>query len=78
MVGRNTVDAAYRSLTRRLVSEGINDKVSRGRYFERPTKLRERIEYETCNRVYNREMKRRIQFLARKRRPKVEETNWQL
>ena len=39
------------------------------RYYEKPTKKRERLEYEKCYRIYNREMKKRIAFVMKQHDP---------
>lgn len=74
----DTAEGAQRTLFRALDREKLVEKVKRGRFNEKPTKRRERIEYETCNRVYNREMKKRVDLVMRKYRPHVDKSNWQL
>ena len=44
-------------------------KLSQRRFYEKPTKKRERLEYEKCNRLYNKEMKRKIQFIMKQHDP---------
>ena len=39
------------------------------RYYEKPTKKRERLEYEKCYRIYNREMKKKIAFVMKQHDP---------
>jgi len=39
------------------------------RFYEKPTKKRERLEYEKCFRIYNREMKKKIAFLMKQHDP---------
>ncbi|XP_077869115.1 small ribosomal subunit protein bS21m-like [Saccoglossus kowalevskii] len=68
MVQNGNVDAAYRSLNNMLGRENIIEIVKRRRYFEKPFRKRQRIEYETVKKIYNDEMHRKIQFLMRKNR----------
>ncbi|XP_077979119.1 small ribosomal subunit protein bS21m-like [Glandiceps talaboti] len=68
LVRGGNVDAAYRSLNNILGREGIIEEVRRRRYFEKPFRRRQRIEYETVKKMYNEEMQRKIQFLMRKNR----------
>ena len=39
------------------------------RYYEKPTKKRERLEYEKCHRLYNREMKSKVEFVMKQHPP---------
>ncbi|XP_040267905.1 28S ribosomal protein S21, mitochondrial isoform X2 [Bufo bufo] len=68
MVQNGNVDAAYKTLNRILTTEGLVDEVKRRRYYEKPCDQRRRIKYETCQRIYNSEMARKIAFLSRKAR----------
>ncbi|KAM4013207.1 small ribosomal subunit protein bS21m [Anomaloglossus baeobatrachus] len=65
MVQNGNVDAAYKNLNRILTTEGLVDEVKRRRYYEKPCDKRRRIKYETCQRIYNSEMARKIAFLSR-------------
>ncbi|XP_078238298.1 small ribosomal subunit protein bS21m isoform X1 [Pogona vitticeps] len=69
MVPNGNVDAAYRVLHRILTTDGIIDEAKRRRYYEKPCRKRYREAYETCRRIYNDEMNRKINFLIRKKRP---------
>lgn len=66
MVQNGNIDAAYKTLNRILTLDGIVDKAKRGRYYEKPCIQKRRIKYETCKRVYNSEMTRKVAFLSRK------------
>ncbi|XP_028566392.2 small ribosomal subunit protein bS21m [Podarcis muralis] len=68
MVPNGNVEAAYRVLNRVLTMDGIIDKSKRQRYYEKPCRKRQREAYETCRRIYNTEMARKINFLMRKNR----------
>ncbi|XP_044305167.1 28S ribosomal protein S21, mitochondrial [Varanus komodoensis] len=69
MVPNNNVDGAYQVLNRILTIDGIIDEAKRRRYYEKPCRKRQRVAYETCRRIYNQEMTRKINFLMRKTRP---------
>ncbi|XP_053134281.1 28S ribosomal protein S21, mitochondrial isoform X1 [Hemicordylus capensis] len=51
-----------------LTMDGIVEEVKRRRYYEKPCRKRQRVAYETCRRIYNMEMARKISFLMRKNR----------
>uniref|UniRef100_A0A8D0G4B3 Mitochondrial ribosomal protein S21 n=1 Tax=Sphenodon punctatus TaxID=8508 RepID=A0A8D0G4B3_SPHPU len=68
MVQNGNVDAANRTLTRILTMDGLIDEIKRRRYYEKPCRRRQRVAYETCRRIYNTEMARKIAFLSRKNR----------
>ncbi|KAG9471114.1 small ribosomal subunit protein bS21m [Eleutherodactylus coqui] len=68
MVQERNVDAAYKTLNRILTAEGIVNDVKCRRYFEAPCDKRRKVKYETCKRIYNSEMARKIAFLSRKSR----------
>ena len=44
-------------------------QLSRLRYYEKPTKERERREYEKCLRIYNKEMKKKVEFVMKQHAP---------
>ncbi|XP_015265593.1 PREDICTED: 28S ribosomal protein S21, mitochondrial [Gekko japonicus] len=69
MVPDGNMEAAYRVLNRILTMDGIVAEAQRRRYYEKPCRRRQRITYETCRRIYNTEMARKINFLMRKNRP---------
>ncbi|XP_043934950.1 28S ribosomal protein S21, mitochondrial [Protopterus annectens] len=68
MVHNGNVDSAYRTLNRILTLDGIIDDAKRRRYYEKPCRQRQREKYESCRRIYNSEMARKITFLMRKNR----------
>ncbi|XP_051848716.1 28S ribosomal protein S21, mitochondrial [Antechinus flavipes] len=68
MVQEGNVDGAYRTLNRILTVDGLIDDIKRRRYYEKPCRQRQRESYETCRRIYNMEMARKINFLMRKNR----------
>ncbi|NXX49377.1 RT21 protein, partial [Tricholaema leucomelas] len=68
MVQNGDVEGAYSALNRILSQDGLVEAVRRGRYYEKPCRRRQRLAYEACRRVYNSEMGRKINFLARSNR----------
>lgn len=64
----SNVDKACRMLNRILSKEGILDQYRRTRYYEKPTYVRRRINYEKCKAIYNEDMNRKMEFLLRKNR----------
>ncbi|XP_008278692.1 small ribosomal subunit protein bS21m [Stegastes partitus] len=68
MVKEGNVDAAYATLNRMLLREGIIDTVKRKRYFEKPCRERLRKNFENCKRIYHIEMARKIRFISRTNR----------
>lgn len=67
-VKNNDVEHACRVLNRILGREEILDQYRRTRYYEKPTQVRRRINYERCKAIYDEDMDRRIKFLLRKNR----------
>ncbi|KAG5215231.1 hypothetical protein JEQ12_000807 [Ovis aries] len=51
-----------------LTMDGLIEDIKRRRYYEKPCRRRQRESYETCRRIYNMEMARKINFLMRKNR----------
>jgi small subunit ribosomal protein S21 len=43
--------------------------VAEKRFYEKPTKKRERLAYEKCRRLYDREMKRKVEFVMKQNDP---------
>lgn len=68
LVQNNDVDKACRVLNRILSKEDIFGQFRRTRYYEKPTQVRRRINYERCKSIYNEDMNRKIEFLLRKNR----------
>jgi len=69
----NGVASALRSLNRVLTQENVTRDIRLKRYYEKPTIKRRRVKYESALRLYNSEMKRKVDFLMEKQRP---ETPW--
>lgn len=67
-VQNNDVDKACRILNRILSKEDIFGQYRRTRYYEKPTYVRRRINFEKCKAIYNEDMNRKIEFLLRKNR----------
>ncbi|XP_011172359.1 28S ribosomal protein S21, mitochondrial isoform X1 [Solenopsis invicta] len=67
-VQNNDVDKACRTLNRILSQEDIFGQYRRTRYYEKPTYVRRRINFERCKSIYNEDMDRKIKFLLRKNR----------
>lgn len=67
-VQNNDVDKAARILNRILSKEGLFAQYRRTRYYEKPTQVRRRVNFETCKSIYNEDMDRKIKFLLRKNR----------
>ncbi|KAL6256298.1 hypothetical protein P5V15_012414 [Pogonomyrmex californicus] len=67
-VQNNDVDKACRVLNHILSKEDIFGQYRRTRYYEKPTQVRRRINFETCKAIYNEDMNRKIKFLLRKNR----------
>lgn len=67
-VQNNDVDQAARILNKIMGKEGFFDQFRRSRYYEKPTQVRRRINYERCKSLYDEDMNRRIQFLLKKNR----------
>ncbi|XP_012235368.1 small ribosomal subunit protein bS21m [Linepithema humile] len=67
-VHNNNIDKACRTLNRILANEDIFGQYRRTRYYEKPTQVRRRVNFEKCKAIYNEDMNRKIQFLLRKNR----------
>ncbi|XP_014296909.1 28S ribosomal protein S21, mitochondrial [Microplitis demolitor] len=68
LIKDNNIDGPFRLLNRILGREEIFDQYRRTRYYEKPTQVRRRINYERCKSIYDEDMNRKIQFLLRKNR----------
>ena len=51
-----------------LRQDGVFDRFRREQYYEKPCKQRQRASFELATRVYNSEMRRKIQFVLRTNR----------
>ena len=67
MVQEGNVEGACRTLNRILTTDGLTEVIKRRRYYEKPC-CHQWESYETCWRIYNMEMARKINFLMRKNR----------
>ncbi|KAK7825573.1 hypothetical protein U0070_016213 [Myodes glareolus] len=68
MVQDGNVEGAYRTLNRILTTDGLTEVIKRRRFYEKPCRRCQQESYETCRRIYNMEMARKINFLMRKNR----------
>ena len=73
IVVENGVASALRSLQRVLTQEYVMRDIRLKRYYEKPTIKRRRVKYESALRLYNSEMKKKVDFLMEKQR---KETPW--
>lgn len=73
VVVENGVASALRSLQRVLTQENVIKDVRLKRYYEKPTVKRRRVKYENALKLYNSEMKRKVDFIMAKQR---KETPW--
>jgi len=69
LVKNNDVDTAFKLLDRILRQEGVFERFRREQHYERPCKQRQRTSTELAMRVYNAEMRRKIEFVLCKNRP---------
>lgn len=67
-VRNNDVEKASRMLNRILSKEDIFGQYRRTRFYEKPTQVRRRINFETCKSIYHEDMDRKVKFLLRKNR----------
>ncbi|XP_037548746.1 28S ribosomal protein S21, mitochondrial [Nematolebias whitei] len=68
MVKDGDVENAYKILNRVLSQDGILAAARSKRYFEKPFRQRQRINFEKCKRIYNTEMAKKISFVSRMNR----------
>lgn len=73
MVENSGAASALRSLQRVLTQENVTKDIRLKRYYEKPTIKRRRLKYEAAVRLYDSEMKRKVDFLMAKQR---KETPW--
>ena len=57
---------ALRALQRVLMEENVIRDIQRKRYYEKPTVKRRRLKNESSLRLYNSEMKRKVDFVLQK------------
>lgn len=68
LVKDNNIEQANGVLNRVLNKEGILSQYRRMQYYEKPTHVRRRINYERCKAFYNEDMSQRIALVMRKNR----------
>jgi len=68
MVGENGLSQALRALQRVLAGEQVMKDIQFKRFYEKPTVKRRRLKYESSLKLYNSEMKRKVDFLMAKQR----------
>lgn len=68
MVGENGLSHAVRALQRVLTEEKVMKDIQLKRYYEKPTIKRRRLKYESSLKLYNSEMKKKVDFLMDKQR----------
>ncbi|XP_059152133.1 small ribosomal subunit protein bS21m-like [Physella acuta] len=69
LVKNNDIEPAYRLLDNILRKEHFFSDVKRKERYEKPFLKRSRLTYERCRRIYDSEMRRKIEFVMRKNRP---------
>ena len=67
-VGEGSVNQALRALQRVLTDDKIIKDVQLKRNYEKPTVKRRRLKYESSLKLYNSEMKKKVEFLMSKQR----------
>lgn len=68
LVGERGINASLQALSRLMTEEGQTKDINLKRYYEKPTIKRRRIKYENSIRLYNNEMKRKVDFLTNHQR----------
>jgi len=68
MVKENNVDEAMKVLNGIMAREGMLKRWRGTRYYEKPTRARQRVNYEKCTAIYNEDMSNKVRFLMRKNR----------
>lgn len=68
LVQDSNVEKACRTLTRILSQEKILEQYRRTRYYEKPTCVRRRVNFEKCKAIYDEDMNRKLKFILRTNR----------
>jgi len=68
LVEDNDVGTAMTRMNRLLSQDGVIQSIRRNKYYEKPTYKRQRLRYEFCKELYDKDMRLRIQFLMRTNR----------
>ena len=64
----NNVEAAMKTLNGLMIGEGMLARWKLTRRYEKPTWMRNRLNYERARDIYNEDMANRVKFLMRKNR----------
>nr|VZI26405.1 unnamed protein product [Spirometra erinaceieuropaei] len=65
LVQENDVVNAFSALNRIMRNDKIINSIKRQEYYEKPNRMRRRVMYERCKRIYDNEMARKINFVMR-------------
>lgn len=68
MVKDNNIEEAMKVLNGIMANEGMLQRWKLTRRYEKPTWMRNRINYERGRSIYNEDMQNRIRFMMRKNR----------
>ena len=68
MVGEVGLSQALRALQGVLKEEKVMKDVQLKRFYEKPTTKRRRLKYESSLKLYNSEMKKKVDFIMSKQR----------
>lgn len=68
MVGEVGLNQALRALQGVLKEEKVMKDVQLKRFYEKPTTKRRRLKYESSLKLYNSEMKKKVDFIMSKQR----------
>ncbi|CDS41435.1 Mitochondrial 28S ribosomal protein S21 [Echinococcus multilocularis] len=65
----NDVTSAFAALNKILRNDKVINVIKAQEYYEKPTRMRRRVMYERCKRIYDAEMSRKINFVMKVDRP---------
>jgi len=68
LVEDNNINETMTKMNRLLSQDGVIDQVRRYMFYEKPTYKRQRLRYEYCKELYDKDMRSKIQFLMRTNR----------
>ena len=68
LVKDNNVEEAMRVLNGIMTREGLLKRWRGTRYYETPTRTRQRVNFERCRAIYNEDMQNKVKFIMRKNR----------
>nr|CUU00461.1 hypothetical transcript [Hymenolepis microstoma] len=69
IVKENDITSAFGALNKILRNDRVVNTIKAQEYYEKPTRMRRRVMYERCKRVYDNEMSRKINFVMKADRP---------